>query len=388
MQLQGSRIHIAGSAKSDISTDLLRYGHVLIEKLVRILLGKGAKFLVGIGKEPHLEGKEDTLPIIFDWTVIATIVDCLKSGIAKPTSWQGEILTTVETQKLDERIPGDRRGIWQEIQGYGAVQVKYIEPGWASGAIRRARMTEFGDVLIILSGGEGVEHLAREYALQAKPVVPIDLDLGSSTGDGTGGASRLAGEMLAHPDRFFRLSNPSATGRLLAKLATRRGQSPADQVAQGIVDLIEAIEPPRAFYIRLLFQDHDEYLGVEHFFRKVVDPLIEELGYEKTEMGHSVSTHAWMNTQIFDYLHNCVLAVADLTGLRSDCLIELGYALGRSRRIILTAKKGTSLPFDSKMIECCFWEDNTPDDERLSQLKDYWRRNINRPPLVMPREIL
>jgi len=34
MQVQGSRIHITGSAKSDISPDLLRYGHVFIEALV------------------------------------------------------------------------------------------------------------------------------------------------------------------------------------------------------------------------------------------------------------------------------------------------------------------------------------------------------------------
>jgi len=388
MQIKGCRIHIAGSAKPDISPDLLHYGHSLIEALVRILMGKGARFLVGIGKEPRLEDKPGALPIIFDWTVVATIVDCLKSGAIVPLSWQGEVLTTVATQKTGEQIPEDRRGIWQEMLARGDVQVEYIEPGWASGAVRRARMTESGDVLIILSGGEGVEHLAREYALHGKPVLPIDLDLGSSTGDGTGGASRLAGEMLAHPDRFFRLSSPSATGELLTKLATRRGQSPAEHVAQGIVDLIEAIEPPRAFYARLLARDHPEYPEVERFFRNVVDPLIQELGYERTEMGLSASTHAWMNTQIFDSLHNCVVAVVDLTGLRSDCLIELGYALGRSRRIILTAKKGTTLPFDSKMLECYFWEDSLSDDEKLSQLKDYWRRNINRPPLVMPREVL
>lgn len=388
MQIQGCRIHIAGSAEPDISPDLLHYGHVLVEALVRILMAKGAKFLVGIGKEPHLEEKPESLPVIFDWTVVATIADCLKSGATTLLRWQGEVLTTVATQKTDEQIPEDRRGIWQEMLACGAVQVEYIEPGWASGAVRRIHMAELGDVLIILSGGEGVEHLAREYALQGKYVIPIDLDLGSSAGDGTGGASRLAGEMLTHPDRFFRLSRPSTTGELLTKLATRRGQSPAERVAQGIVDLIEAIEPPSAFYVRLLARDHNEYPEVERFFRNVVDPLIQELGYEKTEMGLSVSAHAWMNAQIFDSLHNCVVAVVDMTGLRSDCLIELGYALGRSRRIILTAKKGTSLPFDSKMIECYFWEDSTSDDERLSQLKEYWRRNIDRPPLVMPREVL
>jgi len=388
MQIHGCRIHIAGSARPDISLELLRYGHTLIEALVRILVGKGAKFLVGVGKEPRVEGKPEALPIIFDWTVISTISGCLKSGVATPPSWQGKVLITVATQKTDEQIPQDRREAWQALLSSGAVQLEYIEPGWASGAIRRARLAELGDVLIIISGGEGVEHLAQEYALKGKPVLPIDLDLGSSTGDGTGGASRLAGEMLAHPDRFFRLSRPSAVGELLTKMATQGGRSPAEYVAQAMIDLVEAIEPPTAFYVRLLDRDHSEYSKVEQFFRNVVDPLIHELGYTKTEMGLSYSTNAWMNVQIFDNLHNCVVAVVDLTDLRSDCLIELGYALGRSHRIILTAKKGTVLPFDSKMLECCFWEDGTSDDVRLAELKEYWNRNINRPPLVRPREIL
>ncbi len=388
MQIHGCRIHIAGSASPEISPALLRYGHVLIESLVRILVEQGASFLVGVGREPRMEGKPEALPIIFDWTVISTINSCLKSGIAIPPGWQGKVLVTVATQKTDEQIPNDRREVWQELLTRGAVQVEYIEPGWASGAVRRERLAELGDVLILVSGGEGVEHLAREYALKGKPVLPIDLALGSSTGDGTGGASRLAGKMLAHPDRFFRLSRPSDAGALLAKMATQSGKSPSEQVAKAMVSLIEAIEPATAFYIRLLAPDQNEYPIVEQFFRNVVDPLIRELRYTKTEMGLSDSTHAWMNAQIFDNLHNCVVAVADLTGLRSDCLIELGYALGRSRRIILTAKKGTVLPFDSKMLECFFWEDGIADDERLKQLKEYWHRNISRPQLVEPREIL
>lgn len=388
MQIQGCRIHIAGSSSPDISPELLRYGHVLIESLVQILAEKGAAFLVGVGKEPRLEGKSEALPIIFDWTLISTIYNCLKSGIATLPNWQGKVLITVATQKTTKQIPEDRREIWQELLTRGAVQLEYIEPGWASGAIRRTRLAELGDVLILLSGGEGVEHLAREYALKGKPVLPIDLALGSSTADGTGGASRLASEMLSHPDRFFSLSQPSEAGTLLTKMATQGARSPAQKVAQAIIDLIEAIEPPTAFYIRLLAQDHSEYPEVKRFFRNVVDPLIHELGYTTKEMGLSDTTHPWMNAQIFDSLHNCTVAVADLTALRSDCLIELGYALGRSRRIILTAKKGIVLPFDSKMLECYFWEDSIADEVRLKQLREYWHRNINRPPLVKPREIL
>jgi hypothetical protein len=187
--------------------------------------------LVGVGKEPRLEGKPEALPIIFDWTVISAINSCLKSGITLPPVWQGKVLITVATQKTNEQIPQDRREVWQELLTNDAVQLEYIEPGWASGAERRARLAKLGDVLILLSGGEGVEHLAREYALQGKPVLPIDLALGSSTGDGTGGASRLAGEMLAHSDRFFRLSHRSNAGALLAGMATQNGKSPVGGAA-------------------------------------------------------------------------------------------------------------------------------------------------------------
>lgn len=388
MQIRGCRIHIAGSASANISPELLRYGHDLIESLVRILSEKGAAFLVGVGKEPRLEGKSEALPIVFDWTAISTINRCLKSGTAIPPDWQGKVLITIATQKTNAQIPEDRREVWQELLKCGVVQLEYIEPGWASGAERRAHLAELGDVLILLSGGEGVEHLAREYALKGKPVLPIDLDLGSSARDGAGGAARLAGEMLAHPNRFFLLSHPSDAGALLASIATQNGKSPVGQVAKAMIKLIETIEPAMAFYVRLLARDHGEYPVVEQFFRNVVDPLINELGYTKKEMGLSDATHSWMNAEIFDNLHNCIVAVADLTGLRSNCFIELGYALGRSRRIILTAKKGTGLPFDSKMLECYFWEDGISDDVRLKQLKEYWQRNINRPPLVRPREIL
>lgn len=388
MKIAGRRIHIAGSARADIALELLQYGHELIGALVQTLAGKGANFLVGVGKEPRTSSEPSGIPIIFDWTVISTIHDCLKSGHSSPSNWQGRILATVATSKTHKQIPENRRVLWKQLLAQDAVQIEYIEPGWASGAVRRIRMAELGDVLIILSGGEGVEHLAREYSFQEKPVIPFDVDLGSSTSDGTGGAARLAGQMGVHPERFFRLPEPSIGATLVTKMATHGCQVPVKQVAQAVVNLLEAVEPPTAFYVRLLNRDSQEYPAVEQFFRNVVDPVVSRAGYRRVEMGLSPSDQAWMNVQIFSSLHNSALVIADLTGLRSDCLIELGYALGRARRIILTARKNTSLPFDPSMLECYFWQDQTPDDIRISELEAYWYRNFNRPPVVKPGGLL
>ena len=44
------------------------------------------------------------------------------------------------------------------------------EPGWSAGAFRRQRLAQLGDILIGVSGGQGVEQLAIEYSSTGKPV--------------------------------------------------------------------------------------------------------------------------------------------------------------------------------------------------------------------------
>jgi hypothetical protein len=68
--------------------------------------------------------------------------------------------------------------------------------------------------------------------------------------------------------------------------------------------------------------------------------------------------------------------------------MELGYALGRAKRVMLTAQAGTKLSFDSQPFECHFWEDSANDQPRVVSFETYWRRNMNRPPLVKPRGLL
>jgi nucleoside 2-deoxyribosyltransferase len=58
-------------------------------------------------------------------------------------------------------------------------------------------------------------------------------------------------------------------------------------------------------------------------------------------MGIADSTNAWMDVQIFEMIHNAGVVVVDLTGVRPNCFTEMGYAFGRARKVIVTAKEGT-----------------------------------------------
>ncbi len=99
-------------------------------------------------------------------------------------------------------------------------------------------------------------------------------------------------------------------------------------------------------------------------------------------MGTDKSEHAFINVGIFERLHFSALAVVDVTGERPNCFIELGYALGRVNRVLVTAEEGTELPFDQQAIPCHFWKSTDPVLDKQKALATFWETNINRPPIV------
>jgi len=132
----------------------------------------------------------------------------------------------------------------------------------------------------------------------------------------------------------------------------------------------------------LLNRDHEAYERVERFFRTVVDPILEELGLTRVDLGKDEVESGFINTEIFRRLHHSTVAVVDVTGARPNCFIELGYALGRPLRVICTAENGTRLPFDQSAIPCHFWKDDEPDEARKEGLRAFWSQYIGRAPLV------
>ena len=235
---------------------------------------------------------------------------------------------------------------------------------------------------------KGSNTLPELYAATQKPVIALDLDLGASTGDGSGGARRLAEQSRSDPAAFVRLSDPAGAGSLLGDLTTQEGTRPIEEVAAAVIRLTEALTPPTAFYVRLLNPEVSGFATVERFFRNVVGPIVTEFGYEPIEMGRGLNPYAWMNQAIFDSLHHSAVVVVDLTGLRLNCFMELGYALGHAQRVIVTARNGTQPPFDAAMLETHSWNPRLRDEQRIERFRDHWERNIDRPPLVWPREVV
>jgi hypothetical protein len=236
---------------------------------------------------------------------------------------------------------------------------------------------------VVVGGGTGVEHLADLYLARRKPVVPLDLAVGASREDGTGGALRLSKEARAEPGRFFRFADAHANseGAALAGIATRNGAAAASEVATRTVGLLTKVARPGVFYVRLLNPKHAKFPTVEAFFRDFVDPVVAEAGLRRVEMGTDRNEHAFMNVAIFESLHFASIAIVDVTGERPNCFIELGYGL-RGGRVLATAEEGTPLPFDQQTIPCHFWRAGESVADAQKRLKEFWEKNVNRPQIV------
>jgi hypothetical protein len=384
LPLLGRRVQIAGSASGKTDSALIGYAHQLVSNLVKGLMAAGAGIVVGIGREPRPDGSAPDAPsLLFDWTALETAAECLKQGFPTWPPESGLPIVVASSEKAVTEIPDNRRPLYEELLRSGLLHVESIMPGSRAAAFLRQRQAVFGDALVILGGGTGVEHLADLYLSRRKPVVPLDLALGASRDDGTGGAMRLAKEARAEPARFFRFSPAHANteGAALAEIATRNGAASASDVASRTVSLLVKVERPAAFYVRLLNLGHAKFTIVESFFRDVVDPVVDEAGMRRVEIGTDDSDYAFINVGIFENLHFSSVAIVDVTGERPNCFIELGYAL-RGNRVLVTAEEGTKLPFDQEMIPCHFWKPGDSVADRKKALVEFWKKNINRPPIV------
>ena len=377
--LFGRRIHIAGSVVDDLAvatSESVDEARALVAELIKALVRRGANFVVPVDAEP--KRKVDGLPICFDWLVWQTLRDNLPH---RPDGVPGPMVIAVQHHKSEDQIPAEYVDLWDDLRGSLALVQIENAAHWNMASKRMEAQARSGDILIALGGTEGVLFLANLYHDAGKPIVPLNLALcPESTG-----ARRLHNfGLTSHQTRrLFHIAGDGDAHHWLNRIRFPARQATADRV-NDLVELLEALEPPRAFAVRLLNQDLGDYAAVQDYFDVVVQPVVEgELGYRLVVVdGRQAYDHARIDEEIFAKLHRSSVVLADITGARPNCFLELGYALGRGLPTMVMAKQGASLPFDITTLSGLHWATTGIAEERRQAFRDHWKAIRNRPPLV------
>lgn len=369
------RVQIAGSAAIDADGERLRNAHATIATLVHTIADRGYGLVVGVGGEPLGEAGE---ACVFDWTIIEAL-----AGVPdQPEASRNARFVVVGSQSAITNIPEHRRALWDKVTGRRDLALKLSPPGWRIGAIVRQNQVRMGDILVALGGGAGVEHLATLYSQDGKSVVPVRTGLGALSQDGIGGADHLQELALSAPAGFFQMKDGAGDpATRLHRLDLGSARSGAE-LGVAIADVVGDLRARPAFYVRLLAGNVPEYAQVEQFFRNAVDPAMTTLGFTPHEIGREDPVDAFLNVEIFRGIHYAGLVVVDLTAVRPNCLMELGYALARQRRVVVSAREGTKLPFDEDKLRTFFWTEANAWDETQRQYELWCERTMSIPPIV------
>lgn len=376
--LFGRRIHICGSVPDDLGqspTAEVETAREVVAGLTLELLKRGATFVVPVDAEK--KRSTDQRPICFDWLIWETIRNNLSHV---PEGAPYPLAIAVQHHKTEEQIPAQFQHLWDELRGSDLVKIENAAH-WNMASKRMEVQARWGDILVALGGSEGVLFLANLYHDAGKPVVPLNAPICAA---GTG-ARRLFefGLASSNTQRLFHTTEGPGPHGWINRINFSSRKTVAEKVTE-IIALLEALEPPSAFAVRLLNPDHPDFTAVDEYFDVVVKPVVEgELGYKLTVVdGKQPYDMPRIDQEIFAKLHRSAVVIADITGSRPNCFLELGYALGRCHPALVLARKDTEHPFDIHTLAGHHWTSSGTVEERRRLFREHWAAVRGRPPLV------
>jgi hypothetical protein len=121
--------------------------------------------------------------------------------------------------------------------------------------------------------------------------------------------------------------------------------------AANLVALAEKIAESRRVLVVMSYAARSDLEDAFDSFQQVCT----ELGYECERVTEENADDRIL-PDILAKLERAAFAIVDLTELRPNVFYELGYADGMKKKVVVTAKEGTELPFDVKDVPTIFWD--------------------------------
>lgn len=222
---------------------------------------------------------------------------------------------------------------------------------WEIGSkrLRVPEPIELADAVVLVGGFEGTYKAANWARIAKKPLLPVTRFGGT--------AEEVYSEEL---DDFDLRYGSYITKTEYANLAQLK--SPPQAFAKMIISLAEKARTSRSVFVIMSFNEDPALIDALDSFKTVC----EDFKYVCNTVSEK-NTSQRIVPEIWKGIKSCAFTIVDLSVPSPNVYYELGFAEGLGKPMIVTAKKGTELPFDTKDIPVCFWESQKKLKEDLAE---------------------
>jgi hypothetical protein len=206
---------------------------------------------------------------------------------------------------------------------------------------------DVADAVLVVGGFTGTHRATNWARIGGKAVLPIPRFGGA--------AEKIYTEELAAFDKRYAGRLPRDQFEDLAQLT-----SDPKQFAKLVVSLAERVQASRSVLVVMSFSEDPSLTDANDSFKAVC----REFDYECARIDEENDVPRVM-PELLQRLGTCAFCIVDLSHEKANVYYELGYAEASKRPVIVTAKKGTPLPFDVKDIPVIFWDSQKSLKEQL-----------------------
>ncbi len=240
--MNGKFVLISGSAGQSCPAEKLDVASQFVRTFTGEVLTRGGGIVVLAGDEESVKG-EHSASHIFDWLALQEVERHASSTTECSRPYARVVMSDVA---WESKIEDAGLRLLRNLEQRNAVELCHIRREVFTGGEYRRVMVEESDAMLAIGGGKGTYAAGKGMIERGKPVLPLDLKLGSTADDG-GGAVALHREMASEPRRFFPSTHHNVMNRV-GLLSLDRGINDAATVAQVSVEILsrelEAIPLP------------------------------------------------------------------------------------------------------------------------------------------------
>ena len=227
-------ILIVGSADKRCDSSRLARATEFAKAVTERAITAGCGIAVLATHEPVRVEDGITVPLAFDWEVLRTVDRYLENRY--DTAGSGIVRVFTGTDSMEKRFNAENVRLFQHLQAKRALDVRHIEEDLYSGGTYREWQADLCDAMIAIGGGGGTYQVADKMLSLGKPVMPLDIRIGSRHRDGEG-AIQLLEEMKSDQQLFLPRSHQVVNSSLYA-LSLEQPYWSVSKVADAVVQIL------------------------------------------------------------------------------------------------------------------------------------------------------